>query len=82
MDTDEILGIIITIFLVFVIMSALYPMIENSASNLKTTFENSNNTYVKQYLPALTEYAPFLFALAVVIGIILLAVKQLKTSTK
>jgi len=79
MDSDEILGIIITIFLVFVIMSALYPMIENSASDLKTTFQNSNNTYVKQYLPNLTDYAPFLFALAVIIGVILLSVKYLKT---
>ncbi|RLG82804.1 MAG: hypothetical protein DRO40_06710 [Thermoprotei archaeon] len=79
MDSNEILGIIITIFLVFVIMSALYPMIENSASNLKTTFETSNNTYVKQYLPSLTDYAPFLFALAVIIGIILLTIKYLKT---
>jgi len=79
MDSDEILGIIITIFLVFVIMSALYPMVEHSASDLKQTFTCSTNTYVKQYLPDLTDYAPFLFALAVIIGIILLAVKQLKT---
>jgi len=81
MTSDEILGAIVTIFLIFVLMSALYPMIENSASNLKTTFQNSNNTYVKQYLPSLTDYAPFLFALSVIIGVILLAVGYLKKKT-
>ncbi|MCD6301074.1 MAG: hypothetical protein J7L82_03275 [Staphylothermus sp.] len=76
MNTTQIIEGVIGLFLVFVLLAALYPMIDTSASDLKQTFSCSTNTYVQQYLPKLVDYVPFLFVLMLLIGIVLYIVKK------
>ena len=76
MNTSQVVEGVIGLFLVFVLLAALYPMIDTSAADLKHTFSCSTNTYVAQYLPKLVDYTPFLFVLMLLIGIILYVIKK------
>jgi len=71
MSPNRLIQGIIGLFLVFVLLSALYPMIDVSATDLKDTLGNSTNEYVKRYLPNMVDYVPFLFILITLIVIIL-----------
>lgn len=71
MNPNRLIQGIIGLFLVFVLLSALYPMIDVSATDLKDTLGNSTNEYVKRYLPNMVDYVPFLFILITLIVIIL-----------
>lgn len=68
---SKVTGILITFFVAFILISALYPMFEKSVNDLRTTAQNSTNTNVSSYIPDLLDYVPFLLLLAIVVGAII-----------